>query len=290
MSARRPVEPAAVAPPAVLAEVREAVAALLAVERPVRVLHLARRGGLAPELAYRVRFTRLSFTLSGVETCWLFDGDRRRLVHARRGEAVFVPAGAWTQPVWKTGCRSLHFLFGRGAGVSFLEYNPPRAAPTARKLRLPGLPDERCAGLLRVLGGLAGGASRAGELVVEAFLRLWLEAYAGPRTATPRRSAWHLQRVRAYLQDHLAEPVSRAAVAAHFQLSPEHLSRLVRREADTTFQELLGGLRLARAQTLLRESALTVDEVAAACGFSSTSYFCRAFKRGTRLTPSEYRR
>jgi transcriptional regulator GlxA family with amidase domain len=49
-------------------------------------------------------------------------------------------------------------------------------------------------------------------------------------------------------------------------------------------------LKVGRARTLLRETALTVKEVAFRCGFESEQYFCRLFRRKTGLAPGEWRR
>jgi transcriptional regulator GlxA family with amidase domain len=48
-------------------------------------------------------------------------------------------------------------------------------------------------------------------------------------------------------------------------------------------------VRINRAKYLLKNYRQSLDEVATACGFSDASYFCRVFRRLTRLTPSGYR-
>lgn len=40
----------------------------------------------------------------------------------------------------------------------------------------------------------------------------------------------------------------------------------------------------------MTETRLTLDTIAQACGFASTSDFCRAFKAVTRDTPTHWRR
>lgn len=44
------------------------------------------------------------------------------------------------------------------------------------------------------------------------------------------------------------------------------------------------------AQGMLRKDAFSVSEVSERCGFSSVSYFCRAFKDETGMTPLQYRK
>ncbi|WP_422677914.1 helix-turn-helix transcriptional regulator [Bisbaumannia pacifica] len=47
--------------------------------------------------------------------------------------------------------------------------------------------------------------------------------------------------------------------------------------------------RLARAETLLRDTALPLAEIALACGFSSSSHLASRFRRARGLAPSQLR-
>jgi LacI family transcriptional regulator len=48
-------------------------------------------------------------------------------------------------------------------------------------------------------------------------------------------------------------------------------------------------LRLQRCSNLLRNTDLSLCEIASRCGFSSSTYFCRFFKRNTGIPPMGYR-
>lgn len=48
--------------------------------------------------------------------------------------------------------------------------------------------------------------------------------------------------------------------------------------------------RLNAAQKLLQDDAIPVQEVAARCGFSDSSYFIKVFQKHLNLTPAAYRR
>ena len=61
------------------------------------------------------------------------------------------------------------------------------------------------------------------------------------------------------------------------------------RDENTTFQELLDRLREELAFTRLKNSEMTIDEIGASLGFSSSSTFSRAFTRWTGIRPSEWR-
>nr|WP_274613540.1 helix-turn-helix domain-containing protein [Vibrio diabolicus] len=49
-------------------------------------------------------------------------------------------------------------------------------------------------------------------------------------------------------------------------------------------------LRLERAQHLLLQTMLSITQISTACGFSSTSYFARCYKKRYEKTPREERR
>ncbi len=72
--------------------------------------------------------------------------------------------------------------------------------------------------------------------------------------------------------------VSRSTLDKTFH---SHLGRTVADEISRT--------RLLRSQNLLRNSNLSLGEIAERCGFSSATYFCRFFKRCTKQTPMVYR-
>ena len=52
----------------------------------------------------------------------------------------------------------------------------------------------------------------------------------------------------------------------------------------------LSQYRLEKATVLLRNTSLTITEIAYACGFSNTSYFCELFRKYYDTTPGKYRK
>ncbi len=78
-------------------------------------------------------------------------------------------------------------------------------------------------------------------------------------------------------------------VAAKLRVSPRTLKRRLS-EGATRYSAILDEARLERARRLLEESALSVDAIAGALGYSDTANFTRAFRRWTRTTPAAYRR
>ena len=89
-----------------------------------------------------------------------------------------------------------------------------------------------------------------------------------------------------------------ATVAQDFQLedlssavdlSPRHLERLFKRDMEMTPKHFLQSAKLNLACQLLRESKLTIPEIAERIGFQSQRHFLRIFKARHGLTPTQFR-
>ena len=78
------------------------------------------------------------------------------------------------------------------------------------------------------------------------------------------------------------------AVARALGLSRQTLYRRLKAE-DTTFEELLDGVRKRLALRLVGRDGLSVKESAWRLGFSDPSAFSRAFKRWTGKSPKDFR-
>lgn len=79
------------------------------------------------------------------------------------------------------------------------------------------------------------------------------------------------------------------ALADRFHVSTAYMSQLFKKELNVNFSDYLWSLRQKKAQTLLRETELPIEEVSLAVGYVNTSSFRRKFKQETGITPSQYR-
>jgi transcriptional regulator GlxA family with amidase domain len=81
-----------------------------------------------------------------------------------------------------------------------------------------------------------------------------------------------------------------SAIASEIQLTPSHLSRLLRRETGLGFEAHLRNARLAHGATLLGSARHSVKEVAAAVGYRWAQDFSRHFARRFGMSPARWRR
>jgi AraC family transcriptional regulator len=103
-------------------------------------------------------------------------------------------------------------------------------------------------------------------------------------------AAWQERTMVAYIEDHLAEPISLATLAQQARLSPYHFSRAFKQSFGMPPHRFHASRRIERAKTLLAKPAQSVTEIAFTVGFCEASSFTAAFRRETGLTPSSYRR
>lgn len=65
---------------------------------------------------------------------------------------------------------------------------------------------------------------------------------------------------------------------------------LFQRYLSVSPMQYLNNYRLEKGCAMLRNSSMSVTDVAYACGFSGTSYFCELFHRHYGITPNEYKK
>lgn len=99
-----------------------------------------------------------------------------------------------------------------------------------------------------------------------------------------------LGRVCQYIDDHLAEPLSRQSLAKLAHLSPAAFSRYFHVRTGRTLPDYINELRIGRAcRLLLEEAEMGVSQTAFACGYGSLSNFNKRFQARMGMTPTEYR-
>jgi AraC-like DNA-binding protein len=72
-------------------------------------------------------------------------------------------------------------------------------------------------------------------------------------------------------------------------MSSRTLQRVLVRE-ETSFQEELEHVRRRMSERALDEGDLSITEIAFLLGFADVSSYCRAFRRWTGSTPSDFKR
>lgn len=95
----------------------------------------------------------------------------------------------------------------------------------------------------------------------------------------------------AFLDANYGDPdLSLTMVADTFRISVPYLSSLFKASAGVNFSNYVEDVRIEKAKGFLKNTSMSVGEIAVATGYSSTNSFSRAFRRVTGDSASEYRK
>ena len=109
------------------------------------------------------------------------------------------------------------------------------------------------------------------------------------RSLQEKKQSSGLAAAKNFMAEHYRDDLSVRDVARAVGISESLLYRLFREEGSTPVEHLRA-LRLSHAKRLLLESPkMPVAEIAAACGFADTAYFCKVFRDAEHMTPKKYR-
>lgn len=100
------------------------------------------------------------------------------------------------------------------------------------------------------------------------------------------------QRVRVaitWFSQHMNQHVGVSEMAQAAGVSAVHLRRLFKETGNLSPLKTINTIRLERARHLLRDTSLTLSEIADAIGISGATVFCRWFKQATEQTPIAWR-
>ncbi|WP_049008060.1 helix-turn-helix transcriptional regulator [Enterobacter cloacae] len=238
-----------------------------------------------PAGCFRSEWPRLDVVLRGVYGNPLLPEQKA----IRQGEMLFIPAQAATMPVFEKPVMLLSIVFASSwLGLAFQAH---RSGQPQRKVELPHLERGECAAMLMALTHLSA-SPQDQEIIQPLVLSLlhWCRKVVSLRQEKGLSRGYFLyQSICNWLQENYAEAISRESVAALFNISPNHLSRLFSQQGTMSFVDYVRWVRMGKARTILQKYHLPVSEVAKRCGYPDSDYFSRLFRRQFGLTPGEYR-
>ena len=97
------------------------------------------------------------------------------------------------------------------------------------------------------------------------------------------------EKIRQYVYQNYARPLTLDEIASHFYLSPNYLCSVFKKENGCNLNKFINDYRLKRAAELLTATRMKIHSVAEAVGFHNTSYFIQRFRDFYGETPDSYR-
>ena len=130
------------------------------------------------------------------------------------------------------------------------------------------------------------------DIISVNLLALFVEVrqFAKKEKITENASFRIAQRYKNKLSRYIYEKHTVAEYAGMLSVSPNHLNKCVKAATGKSAQELLSEMVLLESKVLLKQTNLTVSEIAWKTGKEDSSDFIRFFKSKTGYTPTEYRK
>ncbi len=93
-----------------------------------------------------------------------------------------------------------------------------------------------------------------------------------------------------YIRTHLSDKITLTDLSWHLHCSTVTITEHFKKEFGLTVMEYVTKKRIAEAERLLRETDLSIKEVALLSGFSDVEYFSRCFKKRHGCPPGEWKK
>jgi AraC-like DNA-binding protein len=229
------------------------------------------------------------------EVYYLMEGRCRYFIHDKTytmmpGDLVMIPPGVIHKVIYETPSHS-RMLFNCTA-----DYLHPSVLPFVTQLAyFPERPDTAVliASLYRKIREAVEQPDDFSRDTIRCSvmqLFLLMAKVAAHSTPLPSSSPFVEQAV-SYIRANYANHFTLSDTARHCAVSPEHLSRVFKKETGFGFHEYVNLYRLKKAESLLKSGqAQSVSQVAMLCGFSDSNYFSGIFKKMYGIPPSRVKK
>ncbi|SHJ04296.1 AraC-type DNA-binding protein [Dethiosulfatibacter aminovorans DSM 17477] len=123
---------------------------------------------------------------------------------------------------------------------------------------------------------------------------LWLKDSIESLIDEIRKTSSHknnmvIYKIQKYVNENYTENISLKDISEKLGMSYNYLSYLFNNEMDMKFKDYLRKIRINKSIEFLESSDYEINRIALEVGFANQSYFTKAFKRETGITPKKYR-
>jgi len=120
--------------------------------------------------------------------------------------------------------------------------------------------------------------------------RLFIEhAISLGKEILPFKKPFVVKKALEYIREHFSEPLQIQDLAREWGVTPQYLIRRFQQSQGISPLRYCNHYRIQRAKDLLRESSMSIKEIAYAVGLHNQYYFSRLFKSIEGVPPSVYR-
>lgn len=264
--------------------------------RHIRV-DLVRRTGLGKEET-AIRSDRHLFLLNlkgkTEDGEYFIDGRSVPFVRRAPGSVLFLPAGRrWSG--WEIGEQSAAFLAISVDSKLTMELIEKHALPARALMPCLALDDAILTHAAWRIGEEMRDKTPLTDLLIESYVKtMFVQIFRRGHHATKERKTGGLSptafnRVVEKIDEDPAREINIAQLAGLAGLSVPHFCRAFKETAGCPPYAFVLRRRIEMAKSYLQFSAMSVTDIALACGFSSSSHFANMFKRQVGVAPLNYR-
>ncbi len=237
-------------------------------------------------------FSRLIVILDGHKKAELPLLTGRKLLELNKGDVIYCLPGSWENQDWRGNYRMMCVVprhdFLR---VSLYERNDfeDRSWPEPYFIHT-GLPYSDV--MRNTIKALNASAEIGDRVVIDDLCKALLglaEAECRRKMSSHARPEQLFNRIRNWVDKSFQEDISRELAAKVFNISPGYVSMLFKKCSGISFQNYLTQCRMDSARKLLKETGLTVYQVADCSGYRNYVHFVRRFREINGMTPGEFR-
>ena len=121
--------------------------------------------------------------------------------------------------------------------------------------------------------------------------RKQLKEVASEGTESAENGDALMNKVKHYLQhNYMLYDISLDSISGIVNMAPAYFSSWFKKCLGVNFVDYVTELRMKAAKEYLQDPLRSTAEIAGMVGYDNSSYFARAFKKHTGMTPTEYRR
>ncbi|MCI2774389.1 AraC family transcriptional regulator [Staphylococcus petrasii] len=126
---------------------------------------------------------------------------------------------------------------------------------------------------------------------IEKLTLVMIEEYANATLISKsKKYSTKINKVIQYMELHLSYEITLDNLAQIIEWSPSYLSRRFKKEVGQTISQFLTKLRVQKSEDLLKNTEMTMEEIAHYIGFKQQSYFTACFKNIHHISPKQYRK
>lgn len=111
------------------------------------------------------------------------------------------------------------------------------------------------------------------------------------KTINPSKTNYNfnVNKAMKYIEENYNKPITLDDLCSSININKSYFCTIFKEHTGETFSRYLSHYRIKKAKKLLKDTNLSITDIALTVGFNSVNYFNNNFKRLTDMTPAQYR-